>query len=209
MKRLLFIIVGIPAMLSGCNKAELVDIVAMGWTEKTITVSERVTDGSAQLLTNTPYSARVCDGNDWLSIPAEGMMPSARKDIPFHCDANRNFKRTGKIVISAGTRVDTLCIRQSGALQDRISLSVATISAPQSGGTFYTAVECFRYPDALFLDVSAPNALQATYSDGILEITVAPSTSRDPKTYSVMIYYIDGWGERASATVTINQDARN
>lgn len=207
MRQYLTIIVWIPFVLAGCNKAEFVDIVALGWTEKMITVSERTMDGSASLLTNKPYTARVCAGNDWLSIPAEGLMPSARKEIPFHCDANMSFKRTGKIVVSAGTRVDTLFVRQSGALQDRISLSKTSFSATQSGGTFRTEVECFRYPNALLLDVSAPNAVQAFYKEGLLEITLAPATSKDPKTYTVTIYYIDGWGERASANVTINQEA--
>lgn len=194
--------------LSACNRAELVDIVELGATEKEIFLPTGAEDGSIGLLTNVPYRAEVLSGKDWLKLGGTGLMPATRTEIPFSCEANQSFRRTARVTLSAGNRIDTVFIRQNGALADRISLEKKTFEVPASGGTYSTAVECFRYPEGLLMDISAPTVIQAEYQDGILRFTVAPAVARDPKTYTIDVYYLDGWGQRASAIATINQEAR-
>ena len=207
MRRTLLYIIPLCALLA-CNRAELVDVIELGATEKEIFLSTGAEDGAIGLLTNVPYRAEVISGEDWLLLAGSGMMPATRTEIPFRCEVNQGFKRTAKVTLSAGSRIDTVFIRQNGALADRISLEKKTFEVPASGGNYSTPVECFRHPEGLLLDISAPTAIQAEYRDGALFFTVAPATARDPKTYTIDVYYLDGWGQRASAIATINQEAR-
>ena len=109
-----------------------------------------------------------------------------------------------KVILSANERTDTVYIKQEGPLKDRLWLNDSEFDVPAEGGTYTTAIECFRYPDGVMVDVSSP-LLTATVSGGILTVSVAQTKSRDPKTYTASVYYIDGWGEHASAVVTFNQ----
>lgn len=204
-----FLFYTIPLLLfCACNRGELIDVIELGAVEKEIIAPAGTSEGVITLLTNVPFEACVVDGGDYLLLRGSGLMPRSRTEIPWHLDANQSFKRTAKVTLSAGTRVDTVFIRQEGALADRVAVETKSFEVPASGGRYSTAVECFRYPDRLSLDISSSDAVQAVYLDGNLDITVAPSRSRDPKTYTVMVYYLDGWGERAFDTVTIHQEER-
>ena len=94
--------------------------------------------------------------------------------------------------------------RQEGPLRDRLYLNDSEFDVPAEGGTDTSEVECFRYPDGLQVEVSSP-MLTASVSGRVLTVRVAQTKSRDPKTYTASVYYIDGWGEHASAVVTFNQ----
>ena len=190
-----------------CNQGELIDVVELGAVEKELFAPSGTSEGVIPLLTNVPFEACVVDGGDYLLLRGSGLMPRSRTEIPWHLDANQSFKRTAKVTLSAGTRVDTVFIRQEGALADRVAVEIKSFEVPASGGRYSTAVECFRYPDRLFLDISSSEAVQAVYQNGNLDISVAPSPSRDPKTYTVIVYYLDGWGQRAFDTVVIHQEA--
>ena len=207
MRRFRLTIALLLPLFAGCNKAELVDIIKLGWTEKIISISERTSDGAAQLIANRPFNVKVEEGSEWIHLPVEGLMPSTRKEIPFRCEANQSFKRIGKIILSAGTRVDTLFIRQEGALQDRISLANKTFSVSKYGGSFRTEVECFRYTDNLNVETSVPSMVSAYIVDGWLNIKVAEAVARDPKEYTVTVFYLNGWGERTEAVLTLQQEA--
>ena len=113
-----------------------------------------------------------------------------------------------KVTLTALTRTDTVYIKQQGPLQDRIILNHNTFEVPSEGGTYTTEVECYRCPDALQVQVSS-DMLTASVADGILTVSVLPAKSRDPKSYKAVVYYIDGWGERASVTATFNQKAKS
>ena len=121
MKRWSAIILIIPAIL-GCNKAELVEIVDLGATEKEIFVQSRTTDGAISLVTNLPYEVEVAEGGDFLTLAGSGLMPISRTEIPFHCDSNPGFRRTAKVTLSSLSRTDTVYVRQEGALSERVSL---------------------------------------------------------------------------------------
>lgn len=112
-----------------------------------------------------------------------------------------------KVTLSASDRVDTVYVKQEGPLTDRISLKDKSFNVPSEGGTYTTEVECFRYPDGMLVDLSNP-AWEASIQGNILTVKAAPATSRDPKVYTVTVYYLDGWGERAEAVATFNQSAR-
>lgn len=195
-------------MFPACNKGEMIDVVELGAVEKEIFIPAGAGSGSIEVISNVPYRVEIVSGGDWLTLGGTGMFPSSRTDIPFRYISNQSFKRTAKVTLSAETRVDTVFFRQEGALADRVSLERKTFSVPAAGGTYTTPVECFRYPDGLLTETSSPSMVEVQYEDGILSMTVAPATARDPKEYTVTVYYLDGWGERASASATLYQEAR-
>ena len=109
-----------------------------------------------------------------------------------------------KVTLSHSTRVDTVCIKQQGALLDRVALKYNSFEVPAGGGTYSTEVECFRSPVNLLVETSV-SGWQASVQDGVLTVVAAPAASRDPKNHTVTVYYIDGWGERAAATAVFIQ----
>ena len=191
-------------VLMSCNKGDFLEIVRLGAVEKEMTVSSGAVEDTIKLVTNMPYKVQVVEGNEWLNLAATGEMPSSRLEIPFRCQENISWRRMAKVTLSANERTDTVYIRQEGPLRDRLYLNDSEFDVPAEGGTYTTAVECFRYPDGVMVEVSSP-MLTASVSGGILTVRVAPTKSRDPKTYTASVYYIDGWGEHASAVVTFNQ----
>ena len=195
-------------MWAGCNKAEFIEVVHLGAVEKEFFLPSSTIEDTITLVSNTHYMVEITEGEDWLTLAGSGFIPLSRKEIPFRCEANHNFRRTAKVTLSAATRVDTVYIRQEGALEDKITLIEDVFEVPAKGGTYTTEVICYRYPDNVLLDISAPNLISAEYSDKRLTITVGPATERDPKTYTVTAYYLDGWGERVTAVATLNQKAR-
>lgn len=161
-----------------------------------------------RLVSDVHYEVNVVEGSDWLSLGATGLFPLTRKEIPFRCESNYGFRRTGKVTLSAASRVDTVYIRQEGALVDEVELWDNIFDVSSEGGTFSTEVICHRNREELKIDISAPNLIEAEYKDRFLTFTVGPATSRDVKSYTVTIYYIDGWGEKVTAVATINQKPR-
>ena len=191
-------------VLTGCNEGDFLEIVRLGAVEKEMIVPAGAVEDTIILVTNMPYQVQVVEGNEWLKLAATGAMPSSRLEIPFSCQENISWKRMAKVTLSANERTDTIYIKQDGPLKDRLWLDDSEFDVPAEGGTYTTAVECFRYPDGVMVEVSSP-MLTASVSGGILTVNVAPTKSRDPKTYTASVYYIDGWGEHASAVVTFNQ----
>lgn len=194
-------------LFAGCNQAELVDIVRLGAKEKEMTLAPSTVEDTIRLVTNMPYSVRVVSGEDWIKLAGYGLMPPSRTEIPFRCEANMGWRRMAKVALSAGSRADTVYIRQEGPLQDRISLKDKSYNIPAAGGTYKTEVECFRYPDRLLVDCSN-KSWEASLESGVLTVIASPATSRDPKTHTVTVYYMDDWNEQAAAVATFNQAAR-
>lgn len=207
MRRLIIYILPL-LMFFSCNRAELVDIVHLGAVEKEIKVPSTTVTDTIALISDVHYEVAIIEGEDWLTLGATGMFPLSRKEIPFRCEANYGFRRTGKVTLSAASRVDTVYIRQEGALVDEVVLLEDNFEVTAAGGTYTAEVVCHRYPDALNLDISAPNLIEAEYKDGFLTVTVGPATAKDPKSYTVTLYYMDGWGERVTAVATFNQKPR-
>lgn len=195
-------------MFFSCNRAELVDVVHLGAVEKEMKVPSTTVLDTIVLVSDVHYEVEIIEGGDWLTLGATGMFPLSRKEIPFRCEANYGFRRTGKVTLSAASRVDTVYIRQEGALVDEVVLLEDNFEVTAAGGTYTAEVVCHRYPDALNLDISAPNLIEAEYKDGFLTVTVGPATAKDPKSYTVTLYYMDGWGERVTAVATFNQKPR-
>lgn len=207
MRRLIiFILTSLIAF--GCNKPELIDIVHLGAYEKEMKEPSTTAIDTIRLVSDVHYEVEVVEGKDWLTLGATGMFPLSRKEIPFRCEANYGFRRTGKVTLSAASRVDTVYIRQEGTLIDEVVLMEDTFEVSAAGGVYTTEVVCHRYPDALKIDLSSQSMLEAEYKDGFLTVKVAAAIARDPKSYTVDVYYTDGWGERVTAVATFNQKPR-
>ena len=203
MRRLVFFIM-ILAVVS-CNYDEMVDVVAFGVRNKDITVPATASQGRINIISNVNYNVEMIDQADWCTLSAVGYISSQCKEISFSCQADMGYSRTARARFWHGERVDTVYIRQEGALKDRVSVYDKTFEVAAVGGDFCTAVECFRCPESLKVEVSDDDMLQAYYADGYLYVTVAPSKSKVTQTYTVEVYYIDGWGKRAADIVTFIQ----
>lgn len=189
-----------------CNYDEMVEVVAFGVRNKDITVPAAASQGKIEIISNVNYNVEMIDEADWCTLSASGYISSACEELSYSCQADMGYSRMARVKLWHESRVDTVYIRQQGALKDRVSLYSKSFEVPSSGGEYDTEVECFRCPDRLMVEVSDPEMVQATYAEGRLYVTVAPAVSRYAKTYSVVVYYIDGWGKRASDTAIFIQE---
>lgn len=205
--QLLVSILVLASFAASCNYDEMVDVVALGAEEKEMFIPARPGIDTISLVTNVPYEVQVVQGASWLKLGGTGRVPSARKEIPFVFDANYGYRRMAKVTLSAATRTDTVFVKQEGPLEDRVYLSEKTFDVPSEGGRYSTEVECVRYPDGLQVE-STSRYVQAVYSKGRLDVSVAPSRSKDILSYTVTVYYIDGWGDRVCDQAVFTQKAK-
>ena len=68
--------------------------------------------------------------------------------------------------------------------------------------------ECalFGVDESLRVEALDENLSDVVIEDKILSFTVAPNTMIDKRKMTIEVYYLDGWEERISSTLTITQN---
>lgn len=187
--------------------------VVLGATEKVLFAES--TDGQCSLnvITNCDYEARIISGEKWASFSDSDQLATPRaayeKVLSFNYDANTAGPRVAKVVLSAEGRRDTIAIKQYGLYEESVTVvGDTTIAAPVNGGHFTRRIE---FMGLLEKDIKISCAQTDIVSNIILDdnkvlsFDVLKNETQNPRTAKVEIAYVNGWGEKKSAVVTVNQ----
>lgn len=193
------------AMLCACTKhylPEQIDIIELGATQKILTLPD--TDpGSDQftIYANCSWDYEQISGQEWLAV--DSVSDNA---MQFSFYANNGFKRSARIVVYKDNRRDTLCVRQRGVLTESVSLRSFSEVIPSDGGSGQTVVETTALEREIVVEAENPQHFSSLYYSGHkLYFTLLPATERDKKNYKVSVCFIDGWGEKIEAEISIAQ----
>lgn len=220
MKKLFAISVFVAAALcTSCidgyvyDDAHYVDEIALGAVEKSIECPS--TDGtcSFNIVTNCDYEARIISGDKWASFSDTDQLSTARgsyeKVLSFNYDANMAGPRVAHIVLSAKERRDTIAIKQHGLYEEAVTLvGESTIAAPVKGGHFELRIE---FTGLLEKDITI-STLQTDIISNInlddnkvLSFDVLANNTQNPRTAKIEISYVNGWKEKSTTIITVNQ----
>ena len=111
-----------------------------------------------------------------------------------------------KIVLEAPGRTDTVCVRQSGVYESFVRLMKETVTAVKEGGEYSVVIESSGISESLRVEALDENLSDVVIEDKVLSFTVAPNTMIDKRKMTIEVYYLDGWEERISSTLTITQN---
>lgn len=167
---------------------------------KSIDCTKESGDTSFTVLANCDYTMTVVQGSEWLSVK------ELDDTVAVSYTFNRGERRMAKIVLDAPGRTDTVCVRQEGSFENFVSLLQPAIAVAKEGGEYSVTVESSELSDFLQVESLDENISDVTLVDKVLTFTVAPNTMIDKRKMTIEVYYLDGWEERVSATLTITQN---
>lgn len=203
MKKTAYIL--LAAAICACEslRPEKIDVIALGIAPDDIIVEESAGEDGVRVIADRAYSMEITEGSEWLS---PGI--STSDTLSFSFRENTGFRRSGRIRISADGRTDELIVKQKGIFQEQLLLSEHDLSAPASGLSVEIRVHSNLPSDYFSVSSSSDQAItQLLLKDYILSFEVSPTTNRDKRTYTVTVFYNDGWGETVSDIVSITQEA--
>lgn len=185
-------------------KADHVEIVQLGIVEDSVTAGARQLECGVKVLSDRDYSMSFEGGNpSWLRVAR-----STRDTLSFVLEPNLGFRRCAYLDIMADGRADRVQIRQEGQWQETVALSETSLNVPAEGYTGSVRVISNMPSDYLKAVTTDMKALADVSLDGyILHFTVLPSHSRDARTLSLAVEYVNGWDELVINTLTISQEA--
>lgn len=202
---------------AGFDDAEYADVISLGAQVevpqnkvlKSIDCPKEFGDSSFNVLANCAYTAAVSDGGEWLSFKgtdSKVISMEGNSQIDFSFTSNNGERRMAKIVLEAPGRTDTVCVRQSGVYENFVRLMKETVTAVKEGGEYSVVIESSGISESLRVEALDENLSDVVIEDKILSFTVAPNTMIDKRKITIEVYYLDGWEERISSTLTITQN---
>lgn len=194
-------------LITACNKDEMIEVVRLGAVKKTMTEPYTPGRDTIRIVTYDNYSIDLAGDAGWIVLPCRGLLRADCKEIPFSFKANNGYRRMAKVTLSAGTRTDTVFIRQEGPLKETLTLDVHNLNVPAEGGTFTIDADVCIPSSGLRIIRSSETAItSAEYDNGVLKVVVAPSSFLDRRTYTVRLSFRTGWDEDISDEVVIIQE---
>lgn len=197
------------------DDAQYADDIKLGAKVKLVECLDNYGQCSFDVVANCPYSATIVKGDDWLSFTendASTISLKGHTTLTLSYTSNRGYRRTGRLVLSSGTRYDTLTVKQEGLYREKVSVGTKTLNVPEEGGRYSVTVTTNLLPkDFRFETVDTRDyplekkADDFEYENNVFSFRVLPSDSRDVKTFKVRIYALDDWGEKVPGDVTVTQ----
>lgn len=207
-----------PACTAILDDAQYAPDIKLGAREKTVECPANYGECAFDIVSNCDYTAAIIKGSEWLAFSgydnASLLKLSGSTTLNLSYTADRGYRRSAILVLSAGKRQDTLTVKQMGTYDERIVADTESLAVPGGGGTYSVGITTnLLKKDFAFETVDARDyplngkADKFKYSDGVFSFRILQSESRDEKTFIVRLYAIDGWGEKVSADITITQKA--
>lgn len=210
MKRHLSTVIIVLALLTSCQEDGLVPFVELGAPVKEyITPAER-NAVEIPVYANGKYTARFLEDVDWADISTKG----GKRDGSLYvmCTRNEGFKRSLKLLLEStvDSRVDTVLIKQQGSLSETLYMANTSLILSGAGGAHREDISVNLPADELNVDVIYPAADEWVggyeISDGKLLIQATANEDEiAPRTASMTISYLDGWGETMSLSLNLVQ----
>jgi hypothetical protein len=190
--------------------AEYADDICLGAKLKTLDCEAQYGSCAFDVVSNRSFRVDIIEGSEWLGFPdVKSLTRKLSRNTPVDLafTSNNGYRRLGRIVLSAGTRRDTLSVRQEGIYRERIGVDDTAFDVPAEGGVYTTRVRTNLLPGDLLFEADKSRVGNYVYADNLFSFTVEPSRSRDVRTVTVRIYTLDGWGEKVGADIVLTQQA--
>ena len=199
------------AIFSACVEDGLVELVELGAPVKEyITPAERSAI-EIPVYANGRYTATFVEDVDWADM-AENK-GSRDGSLYIMCARNDGFKRSVKLLLESNvdSRVDTVLIKQQGTLSETLYMSNTSLILDGNGGSHSEEISVNLPLEDVTLDVSEDWVQSCSIQEGESRMLVVTSVRNEdeiaPRTATMNISYVDGWGE--TMTLTLNLVQRN
>lgn len=212
-----FLLTFMPACSDVFDDAQYAPDIKLGAKEKTVTCAENYGACSFDVVSNCNYTVSIVKGAEWLSFTGyddqSPLQLSGSTTLSLSYTSNRGYRRSASVVLTSGSRHDTLTVKQLGIYEqvveaDRQSLSVPGVGTACSVGITTNLLKkdfAFETVDASGYPLTG-KADKFKYTEGVFSFRIRPSESRDEKTFIVRLYALDDWGEKVSADIIVVQE---
>lgn len=204
-KRILAIASMLACMVS-CRfaEAEYLDPVELGGTPKEVHRDSAEGWWSFDVFSNRPYKAEIVKGQEWLKFESD-VPNDGYNTVTLTYTVNTGFSRLGQVVLTSGSRSDTLNLYQAGQYTRMVELSPAEVAIPAEGGTAELDLATNVAAHDLKFESSHSSVQSMVYENCHLFVTVAPNNSRDVRHIRITASTTDECGVVTSSTAVVNQ----
>lgn len=218
MKKILSIMFIAAACCTSCiegyvhDDADYVDLIALGAVEKEMICEVGAGNCAFNVLTNCDYNATIISGQNWASFADTDQFDTQRtvndKVLVFDYKANNAGPRVAKVVLAAGTRRDTIAIKQKGLYEESVLVETSTINAPVEGGHYEVRTEIYGLleRDLKISTINTDIVTNISIDDNkVLLFDVLSNDTQNPRKAEIVVSFVNGWGENKKTVITVNQ----
>ncbi|MEG0806790.1 MAG: DUF5689 domain-containing protein [Alistipes sp.] len=197
------------------NDGDETQVSEFGAVKKSHTVDWKQGFVEVEILSNQSYDISLVDPDtDWATLDTEGLGGHVTGDTKFkvHYQTNDGFPRQAAILVSAGSRNDTVYVRQKGFRDPQLTFSTKSITVLGDGGQAIAQLATNLELTDLQQQISYTNKDASEWisdleiSNGFLILQTGANT--DPKALRnarIVLTYRNGWNEKLSSTLYITQ----
>ena len=185
------------------------DIVALGATNKSVTIDCEPNTCMFRLTSNVDFDAVVVSGSEWLKFEENGAdrLPcyASRKNIKLRATANHGFPRMGLVTLEADGRADTLFVKQEGLLEPFVRLQVTELTAAPEGGTYRFVLETNLPARDIYTQADMEGIQSVQYEESTLTVVMSPNDGRNDRHIHLNVYSVTQWREKIGSVLNITQ----
>ncbi len=215
MNKIFFPLCALLASAAACNildDAEYVGIDELGLKQKSVTVTEDEGSSSVRLYCNRHCDISPLDDCAWFRILDSSAEADA--DIRFAYQYNDGYPRMARVLFATSTRRDTLCVLQSGLLEESFLLQKTSSVVTAEGGETIVPVVLNSGSRGLEFNIQYINGTDwiesCAFEDGEdcrLVLKTAPNDGGSLRRARVNVVWTDGWGASVTRIFQLTQTA--
>lgn len=223
MKKILAITVVMSAFAISCSPYYPWDVedIGLGAATKVIECSHGVSSRDLDVISNVDYEASIIEGTEWISFADTDEKTKScsveTTKLSFDIAANRMGKRLGRVVLSHGTRQDTIKVKQQGVREDLLAFNTTDQShnldannvafVPREGKSFVFRLETTALDHEIKMEAIGRDMItDFKVENHVLYFTVTENLSGQPRIVDLNFYFIDGWEERVQVSCRMRQE---
>ena len=223
MKKIYVLILAAAAFVVSCSSPyypEYVPIIALGINVDDVVCESEEGQCSVSVISNVEYDATIISGHEWLSftdINGLTRTGSGNDVLKFKYFQNNNDKRVARVVVSAGTRRDTVKIKQKGCYPDELAIHDTSkdmfslengtrMEADWEGGEYSFRLRTSALSHHITAWTPDPSVITKFHiENNVVTLTVAQNNELQPRTVNFQVQYIDGWDEVQALKLSLRQ----
>lgn len=223
MKKIFVIVFAVSAFFASCTSPyypEYRPIIALGADTSNLICEYTEDYQTLRVISNVEYEATIVSGSEWLKFTdtdAVTRKGSGNGDIEFKHLQNNNAKRVAHLVLSAGSRRDTINIKQKGRFEEFLEVHPNDVPLFElEGGTrMPVAWEGGEYSFRLRTSCSDAQLSAWTadtkvisgfkFENSVCSFRVSANDEQQPRIVLFQISYVDGWDDKQTIELSIRQ----
>ena len=223
MKKIYVLILAVAAFVVSCSSPyypEYVPIIALGISADDVVCEATEGDCTVSVISNVEYDATIISGCEWLSFAdtdAYTRKGNGNSVLKFKHFQNNNDKRVARVVVSSGSRTDTVKIKQKGCYLDELAIHETSpelftlekgtrMEVSWEGGDYSFRVRTGALSHNLKTWTPNPNVItKFNVENNVVTLTVAQNNELQPRIVNFQVSYIDGWDEEQVLSLSIRQ----